>query len=167
MQKMPEPVENHLLLSECGIDIPSCHLDVYQISIRCDDLSRYRKALRVKIRALLKTKEYDLLQGYIDMLYRLALFSQYIYGYHSCTTPVSLWQEQLAIQLQKMCDNSLLGTYAGDTWLQYDTQVLQSDIFDKAQVHHIEMDEAFIQDHKPFLNPKDKSHFDKAKEYHA
>jgi hypothetical protein len=166
MQKMPEPAKNHLLLSERGIDIPSCHLDVQQISVRCDDLSRYRKALRVKIRALLKTKEYVLLQGYIDMLYRLALFTQYIYGYHSCNTPVSLWQEELATQLQKECNNMLEG-YTGNTWLQYDAQMSQVDIFDKAQVHHIEIDEAFIQDHKPFLNPKDKTHFDKAKEHHA
>jgi len=171
MKNIPESNESYGSLNEKGIDIRNCFLDLQEISIRCNDLSRYRKALRVKIRALLKREAYSQLRLYINALYHLGLFSKYIYGFHSCNTDVTLWQEALALSLQKEWDKEAVKAYDGSEWINYDSSVIEPFIYAKASENMQDMNEDLVQDGKPFLNPKDQSHFDKVlfhlKEEHA
>lgn len=160
---MPESNETYLSLVEEGIDIPHCRLNLHEISIRCADLSRYRKALRVKIRTLLKIEDYDSLEGYINMLFALGNFAKSCYGYHSCNSPVSSWQEELAGILQKAFDPTSIQAYTRDIWIEYDPQ--SSDRYIQQQASLLmashSADETCVQDSKPFLTQKDRSHFNK------
>ncbi len=137
----------YLVLSEEGIDIDTCEIDFSRLSVACQDLSRYRKALRVKIRAILKHNDLQALQRYADALFSLALFAKYLYGFHSCSSDVELWQQQDAKSLQKSFDITNCTLYDGTNWLSYE--------------HSAELSSRGIQDHKPFLTLKDKAHFDR------
>lgn len=144
--EIPKP-ETYLFLSESGIDIDACQIDFGSVSVKCEDLSRYRKAFRVKIRSLLKQDDITALKRYADALYCLALFAKYLYGFHSCNTDVEVWQEEEAIGLQKSFDIKNYALYDGHHWISYeDVSKLTT---------------TGIQDHKPFLTLKDKAHFDK------
>ena len=61
--------EKYLYLQENGIDIDVCVIDYKVISIRCQDLSLYRKAFRVKIRTLIKQNDMPALKRYINAFY--------------------------------------------------------------------------------------------------
>jgi hypothetical protein len=139
--------EAYLFLSEVGIDIDACEIDFGIVSVKCEDLSRYRKALRVKIRALMKQNDLMALKRYADALYALALFAKHLYGFHSCSSDVELWQEEKAKTLQKSFDLDKHTLYDGEHWIHYDDVVRISC--------------EGLQDGKPFLTLKDKAHFDR------
>jgi len=136
--------EEYLCLKDKGIDIKACLIDFALISVSCEDLSLYRKALRVKIRALMKLDDVHKLKCYMNALYTLALFAKYLYGFHSCTsTQLYKDQEEGALRLQGDFDASKVENYDGKSWITYETSVLDT------------------QDQKPFLSLKDKAHFEK------
>ncbi len=157
--------EKYLYLQENGIDIDACVIDYKLISVRCQDLSLYRKAFRVKIRTLIKQNDMPALKPYIDAFYTFAQFSQYLYGFHSCAGVVESWQEQLAYYLQTGFDESRVLVYEPGSWIKYKSVNDYEKSF-KKRYQKFSPDEnseilPFIQDAKPFLNQKDQSHFDK------
>ncbi|HFU74718.1 MAG TPA: hypothetical protein ENK66_00580 [Arcobacter sp.] len=139
--------ETYLSLLETGIDIQRCEIDFRVLSVTCDDLSRYRKALRVKIRALIKQGDNASLHNCVDTLYALALFAKHLYGFHSCNSEVEHWQEETAKVLQTSFDITKYSLYNGQNWINYDKESYSSS--------------DGIQDGKPFLTLKDKAHFDR------
>jgi hypothetical protein len=155
--------EEYVVLKDRGIDVDACKLNFREVSVACEDLSLYRKALRVKIRALIKSDDKDELRSYVDLLYSLAQFARYLYGFHSCNSRIEIWQEKLARSLQGSFDESRLRPYDGQSWLSYQDVDAYSAFF-KCQYKERfgDLDTGLcIQDEKPFLNPKDKAHFDK------
>lgn len=151
-------------LKEHGFDSERCYIDLEKISITCKDLARYKKALRVKIRALMKTKERESLQECIEQFYTLAQFVRYLYGFHSCAVDVLSWQEQVALALQKEMAWELK-PYVNGEWIAYESpqiyeqrlrsyyqEVTGSEVMDTLQC---------VQDAKPFLTLKDKAHFER------
>lgn len=164
---IPEPVkpEQHLYLQEHGIDINTCEIDYKVISVGCEDLSLYRKAFRVKIRSLIKKGDMTELKRYVNQFYTLAQFVRYLYGFHSCASPVQTWQEELALDLQTRFKESRVQVYTPGSWINYKSVKDYTKSF-KKQYTDLPLDENLetphcIQDAKPFLNPKDKAHFDK------
>ncbi|MDH5464761.1 MAG: hypothetical protein OEW60_03970, partial [Thiovulaceae bacterium] len=156
--------EEYLLLKGKGIDIDACKINFKELSVRCEDLSLFRKALRVKIRALIKLDDRNQLRSYANALYRLAQFSRYLYGFHSCNSEVSFWQEELAVYLQTRFDESKVVFYEGNTWLVYKNVDSYCSFYKAVYRVHLSKTDTVspcIQDAKPFLNLKDKSHFDK------
>ncbi|HIC43516.1 MAG TPA: hypothetical protein EYO73_04240 [Sulfurimonas sp.] len=153
------PSEYYLSLKEKGIDINTCELDFKKMSVSCEDLILYRKALRVKIRSLIKLDDVNELKHYVNALYSLACFSKYLYGFHSCCSKVNGWQEELSHKLQIDFDEDKLKVYTPGLWISYKETSYRKDIGLK---YNIELDlDTCIQDKKPFLNLKDKAHFDK------
>jgi len=155
----------YLFLQENGIDIDACVIDYKLISVRCQDLSLYRKAFRVKIRTMIKNNDTPDLKRYIDAFYSFAQFSQYLYGFHSCGSEVEEWQEQLAYFLQTRFDASSALECNKYSMISY-SSVEEYEKFFKTlyQKFAPDVDSAtltFVQDAKPFLNQKDQSHFDK------
>jgi len=151
-------------LKEQGFCIDECYIDFALISVRCSDLARYRKAFRVRIRALMKAANADALGVCIDRFYRFAQFVQDIYGFHSCGVSVETWQEQVAQSLQKHSDKEYAG-YEKGSWLTYEKtdayrqrlQARYQRLFDPIDIRALH----FIQDEKPFLTLKDRAHFDR------
>ena len=141
--------EEYLFLKQEGIDIDACKIDFKKLSVSCIDLSLYRKAFRVKIRALIKLGEREALKEYINALYALAYFAKYLYGFHSCSSSVQDWQEERAVSLQASFDENKIKIYTGKTWLTY-TSTEYNPLDTSLGIH----------DEKPFLNLKDKAHFD-------
>ena len=157
--------EDYLVLKEQGIDIEACRINFKELSVVCEDLSLYRKALRVKIRALIKLGDKNTLRSCVNALYGLAQFAQYLYGFHSCNSSVDRFQIELALSLQASFDENSVVPYDGKDWLSYKTVDEYSATFkDKYKIF---LDETsrnpilFVQDAKPFLNLKDKAHFEK------
>ena len=160
MKTEPVKAETYLFLKEKGIDIDACEIDFKILSVSCEDLCLYRKALRVKIRALIKLDDIVELKGYVNALYGLAYFAKYLYGFHSCASGVQKWQEELALYLQAGFDESRVEAYDGKTWITY-TEVDYAKQY-KDLFHNASLDTSiYTQDTKPFLNLKDKAHFDK------
>ena len=165
MKEEPLKPESYLYLKENGIDIDACDIDYKKISVRCEDLSLYRKAFRVKIRALIKQDDIVALRRYVNQFYALAQFVQYLYGFHSCASTVEPWQEELAFRLQTKFSESNAQVYTSNSWIRYKsveeyTELLKnkyknSNLGDKVEISK------FIQDEKPFLNLKDRAHFEK------
>lgn len=156
--------KNFINLSEVGFDIEQCKIDFSSISVRCGDLARYRKAFRVKIRTLMKLSDTENLVKYMEKFYEFAIFVQYLYGYHSCAGDVELWQEEVAVSLQKMfkIKNS---SCINEPELKYESINLYEAYF-KKQFKRIHpkcntKTLSFIQDEKSFLNLKDYAHFKK------
>lgn len=164
MRPLPVKPEKYLYLQENGIDIDACMIDYRMISVRCEDLSLYRKAFRVKIRTLIKNDDMLGLKRYIDNFYTYAQFVQYLYGFHSCACAVERWQEELAYYLQtKFVESNALVYKPGD-WISYKSIDDYENYF---RNHYKEFSKdvnietlPFVQDAKPFLNPKDRAHFD-------
>ncbi|MDF1881281.1 hypothetical protein JHD50_08200 [Sulfurimonas sp. MAG313] len=154
--------QEYLMLQEKGIDINACEIDFKLLSVSCEDLSLYRKALRVKIRALLKEENIINLQGYIRLLYTLGHFSSYLYGFHSCSSLLESWQEELALFLQTKFDVNRVSEYDASAWIRYKSIEDYKKYFTKSyeEFSKTSQPSAFIQDAKPFLNLKDKVHFD-------
>jgi len=165
MDLKPLPKEDYLYLQAPGIDIALCRLDYSLISVRCEDLSLYKKAFRVKIRALIKEKRFQELQAYVNAFYTLAHFVRHLYGFHSCDSGVEFWQEKLAQSLKTSFIPDHILAYQSDTWIVYQKRNNYQEMFtqkymDVFSKEKVKLD-TFVQDEKPFLNPKDKSHFDK------
>jgi len=157
--------EDYLVLKDVGIDIEACKINFKELSVVCEDLSLYRKALRVKIRALIKLDDKNELRPYVNALYGLAQFARYLYGFHSCNSRVEICQEKLATCLQESFDESRVLPYDGKAWLSYKNIDEYSSSF-KCQYKEFLGDSnkevgLFVQDAKPFLNLKDKAHFQK------
>ena len=157
--------EEYLYLKENGIDIDTCEIDYKIISVRCEDLSLYRKAFRVKIRALLKEDDIVALRRYVNQFYTLAQFVQYLYGFHSCAATVEPWQEELAHSLQTKFSESYTQVYTSDSWISYKgveeyKELLKKKYIDSTLGEKVEV-ATCIQDEKPFLNLKDRAHFKK------
>ena len=163
----PQPVEpeKYLYLQENGIDIDGCKIDYKMISVRCEDLSLYRKAFRVKIRSLIKQDDMIALKGCVDQFYTFAQFVQYLYGFHSCVSAVEGWQEKLAYHRQRQFVVGDVMVYRPGSWLSYACADDYKDTFKKQYMMlspdiNIETLDC-VQDEKPFLNLKDRSHFDR------
>ena len=157
--------EEYLVFQDKGIDIDACHLDYKLLSVHCKDLSLYRKAFRVKIRALIKSGDVKKLKTYVNAFYTLAKFVKYLYGNHSCACEVEPWQEDLANHLKTRFENDDTGVYEQGSWIEYeDVQVYEKYFREEyAQLgidSHLDTSKC-IQDSKPFLNQKDKAHFNK------
>jgi len=133
--------------------------------VRCQDLSLYRKAFRVKIRTMIKNNDTHALKPYIDAFYTFAQFSQYLYGFHSCASFVEDWQEQLAFYLQtRFEESSALGCKSGSLLKYASVNEYEKSFKELYQKFAPDVESAtltFVQDAKPFLNQKDQSHFDK------
>ena len=155
----------YLFLQENGIDIDACVIDYKLISVRCQDLSLYKKAFRVKIRTMIKNNDTPDLKRYIDAFYSFAQFSQYLYGFHSCGSVVEEWQEQLAYYLQTSFEESQTLECKSGSLLKYGSvEEYEKSFKELYQKFAPDVDSKilpFTQDEKPFLNQKDKSHFDK------
>ncbi|MCJ7764951.1 MAG: hypothetical protein MUP09_03320 [Thiovulaceae bacterium] len=159
--KQPENFDH---LKEGGFSIDECHIDLATVSVRCSDITRYKKALRVKIRRLIKEADAAALAECIDAFYRFAIFVEYLYGDHSCATQVQLWQEQVALSLQKKFSDEGLN-YSKGNRLKYAQTSVYEERF-KAHYRSISTNSdtdtvAFIQDRKPFLTLKDYAHFER------
>lgn len=157
--------EEYLHLEAAGIIINECHVDYKMLSIRCCDLSVYRKAFRVKIRALIKEDNILMLKKYIKAYYLLAQFVHFIYGFHSCSEDVNAWQEELALYLQTKFIEDDMAEYDCNRWLEYDTVQSYCETFTKQYkiyMNSVNDTLACVQDGKPFLSLKDKAHFEKA-----
>jgi len=157
--------EEYLSFKDKGIDVNACEIDYKTISVCCDDLSLYRKAFRVKIRSLIKQNDRVVLKEYVQAFYSLAQFVRYIYGFHSCNEQVQPWQERVALKLQKGFDINKTQLYTQEFWLVYKSVDVYIECF-KNQYKEINLDVDTqsldcIQDSKPFLNLKDRAHFDK------
>lgn len=151
-------------LCEVGFNISTCKVDFLTISVKCCDLARFKKAFRVKIRELIKTKEINDLDKYINRFYNLAIFVEYIYGHHSCASKVEFWQEELALSLQKTFQDEK-SKYKKGIHIKYNNLNFYEEFFRK-QNNEINPKKdtknlKFIQNEKPFLNLKDYSHFEK------
>lgn len=163
----PEPLkpEQYLYFQDNGIDIDACKIDYKMISVRCEDLSLYRKAFRVKIRSLIKIGDMLALKRYVDKFYALAYFVRYLYGFHSCASSVKAWQETLAYDLQKKFIVSKTPVYTSASWIEYKSAYDYKAFYKQAYKNLSFGDESekldCVQDEKPFLNPKDKAHFNK------
>lgn len=171
MREEPVKPEKYLYLQENGIDIDACKIDYKMISVRCEDLSLYRKAFRVKIRALIKQGDSASLKRYVDQFYTLAQFVQYLYGFHSCASPVEAWQEELASYLQTQFEENNVQVYRDGSWISYGSVEDYSKSF-KKQYEELPFGQkletsACVQDAKPFINLKDKAHFAKDKAFMA
>jgi len=156
--------EEYLVFKDKGIDIAACEIDFKILCVRCEDLSLYRKAFRVKIRALLKVGDINKLKDYVNALYSLASFAKYLYGFHSCASNVEPWQEELALYLQVNFDKSRVEAYNGNTWITYTGMGYVQALTKKYKdlTHSAKLDTSVcVQDTKPFLNLKDKAHFEK------
>ena len=157
--------ERYLYLQENGIDIDACAIDYKLISVRCQDLSLYRKAFRVKIRTLIKHNDIPSLKRYIDAFYAFAQFVKYLYGFHSCGSVVEEWQEQLAYYLQTRFEESKTLECKSGSSIKYANVNEYEKSFKKLyQKFAPDVDSGtltFVQDAKPFLNQKDQSHFHK------
>jgi len=161
----PVKPEKYLYLQDNGIDIDACKIDYKMISVRCEDLSLYRKAFRVKIRSLIKKGDAVVLKQYVNQFYTLAQFVQYLYGFHSCASTVEGWQEELACHLQRQFVVGDVMAYKPGSWLSYACADDYKDTF-KKQYMMLSSDANIetldcVQDEKPFLNLKDRSHFDR------
>ncbi len=157
-------VEDYQALAEQGFDIEQCFFDCKTISIRCEDITRYKKAFRVKIRGLIKEGNSAALSACINNFYRFAMFVEYLYGHHSCAVGVSPWQEKTARFLQKQYSD-ILGHYSRGERIDYAPQSSYEKHF---RAHFallgVEKDKSsfeFIQDNKPFLTLKDYAHFER------
>ncbi len=156
--------KNFIHLKEEDFNIETCEIDFLSISVRYSDLSRYRKAFRVKIRTLIKTADAYNLVKCIEKFYDFAGFVRYLYGYHSCANDVEPWQEQVALFLQKEFVVKNL-KYKIGTHLKYEHVDFYEEHF-KTQYKLINpkcdvQTQKFIQDGKSFLNLKDYTHFKK------
>jgi len=155
----------YLFLQENGIDIDACVIDYKLISVRCQDLSLYRKAFRVKIRTMIKNNDTHALKPYIDAFYTFTQFAQYLYGFHSCGSEVEEWQEQLAYYLQTRFDESSALECTKDSLIKYasvnEYEKSFKELYQKFAPDVDSESLPFVQDAKPFLNQKDQSHFDK------
>jgi len=165
MGEQPLKPEQYLYLQEKGIDIDACELDYKTISVRCKDLSLYKKAFRVKIRTLIKQNSMKELQKYVNEFYILAHFARHLYGFHSCANDVEPWQETLAYELQTKFEVSRAPQYTTSAWIKY-KDVNEYKVLFKQAYKDLSFGEELdcVQDEKPFLNPKDKAHFDKCLE---
>ncbi|MBU1643382.1 hypothetical protein KKE54_08475 [bacterium] len=162
MNDKQSELENFEHLEEAGFSIDKCYIDPTMISVRCSDITRYKKAFRVKIRRLIKVADIAALADCIDAFYRFASFAEYVYGYHSCATEVPLWQEKVAHSLQKKFTDTGLNYKKGNQLKYAQTSVYEVQF--KAYYRGISpnMDTEgipFIQDEKPFLTLKDYAHF--------
>lgn len=157
-------VEDYSTLVEPGFDIEQCFLDFKTISIRCEDITRYKKAFRVRIRGLIKAGNSAALSACIENFYRFAMFAEYLYGHHSCAIEVAPWQEETARFLQKKYSEvpehyrrgkriayALQGAYEKHFREQY---ALLSGEKENSTL-------ALVQDNKPFLTLKDYAHFER------
>jgi len=168
MKPGPAQPEMYLYLQEDGIDIDACKVDYKVLSVRCEDLSLYKKAFRVKIRALIKQNSMTELKAYVNEFYTLAHFVRYLYGFNSCASEVEPWQETLAYDLQTKFVESKAPAYTSGSWIEYKRVSEYKELFTQAY-KNLSLLEAVqdldcVQDEKPFLNPKDKAHFDKCLE---
>ena len=156
-------VENYQTLAEEGFDIEQCFLDFKTISIACEDITRYKKAFRVKIRGLIKEGKSASLSECIDNFYRFALFVEYLYGDHSCATGVSPWQAETARSLQKQYSDA--GHYRRGERMEYAAQSSYEKHFREhfalLDTDNDKSSSEFIQDNKPFLTLKDYAHFER------
>lgn len=152
--------EVYLFLKEKGMDIDACEINYKILSVSCEDLSLYRKALRVKIRALIKLDDMQVLKGYVNALYSLACFAKYLYGFHSCTSNVEIWQEKLALSLQADFDVDKIEVYDGTTWIAYTDIDYEKEYMQSPYNSNLDTS-VYTQDLKPFLNLKDKAHFER------
>jgi hypothetical protein len=164
MKDIPWTSSQFLHLKEHGFSIDDCFINFSSISVRCSDLSRYRKAFRVKIRALIKTADVNALAVCIDGFYRFAQFVQDLYGFHSCSSSVEMWQEQAAQSLQKHCDKDYAG-YARGSWINYGETDEYKQRFQAEYKQFSGLANTrklnFIQDGKAFLTLKDRAHFER------
>lgn len=156
--------EAFLELKAPGFDIISCHMHLAHLSIRCEELVLYRKALRVKIRMLIKEGKSEALDACMDTLFRLAQFVRHLYGHHSCDSAVAPWQEQVARSLQKELDTPF-SDYKRGSWLEYErlekyAREHREKYFSLGRQHEDQEIES-IQDGHSFLNPKDRTHLER------
>lgn len=164
MNDKPLAPETFDHLKEPGFSIDECRIDLATISVRCSDITRYKKAFRVKIRRLIKEADRAALSDCIDTFYRFALFSEYLYGYHSCATEVNQWQEQTALSLQKKFSDEGLNYAKGDRLQYAERGVYEArfkayyrDVYPNTDTDRL----TFVQDTKPFLTLKDYAHFER------
>jgi hypothetical protein len=151
-------------LEETGFSIDKCYIDPAMISVRCSDITRYKKAFRVKIRRLIKEADTAALADYIDAFYRFASFAEYLYGYHSCATEVQLWQEKVALFLQKKFSHTGLEYKKGNQLKYTQTSLYEAKFkaYYRGISPNIDTESIpFIQDAKPFLTLKDYAHFER------
>jgi len=165
MKFVPLKPKEYLFLKEKGIDINACNINFKIISVRCEDLNLYKKAFRVKIRALIKEGNLVDLKRYVNAFYTLAYFVRFLYGFHSCSNSVEAWQEELAFYLQTKFEESRVKGYDKSSWIIYKSDKTYEEHF-KMKYKELSFNtkstmRQFIQDNKPFLNLKDKAHFTK------
>jgi len=165
MIEKPRKQEEYLCLKKDGIDIDKCMVDYKVLSIRCKDLNLYRKAFRVKIRTVIKEADWQSLRTYANEFYTLAVFVRYVYGFHSCSSCVQSWQETLAYARQKKFVLEDITFDKRDRWLEYKAVQEYEKVF---RTEYLTLDmgkqvdtSSFTQDSKPFLNEKDRAHFNK------
>ena len=141
-----------------GFDIENCEIDYALLDIETESFLIYKKALRVKIRALMKTEDVAALNKCYQTFFTLAHYAKHLFGHHSCKTPLAPWQMELAYTLQDSFNPSSHFYKKGEILLyeakeKYEKQVLTN--------YHDSEAKAFLQNYYPFLNPKDYAHFDK------
>ncbi len=157
-------VEDFSTLAEPGFDIEQCFLDCTRISIRCEDIRRYKKAFRVRIRGLIKTNNRVALSACIDNFYRFATFIEYLYGHHSCATGVSSWQEETARFMQKKYRDIPMHFSRGEQIVYAPRSAYEKHFREQYALLSAEKENsAFecMQDNKPFLTLKDYAHFER------
>lgn len=157
-------VEDYSILSEPGFGIEQCVLDCKAISVRCEDITRYKKAFRVKIRGLIKAGKSAALSGCIENFYRFATFVEYLYGHHSCAAEVSPWQEETARFLQKKYSETPGHYRKGERIVYASKGAYEKQLREQYALLTSETDEnalELVQDNKPFLTLKDYAHFER------
>lgn len=141
-----------------GFDIDACTIDYTRLDIETESFLIYKKALRVKIRALMKTEDVPALNRCYQTFFTLAHYAKHLFGHHSCKTPLAPWQMELAYALKDSFDPSQFHYIKGKplTYLpkeQYEKEILSG--------YHDRAPRDFLQNYYPFLNPKDYAHFDR------
>ena len=141
-----------------GFDIEKCEIDYTLLDIQTESFLYYKKSLRVKIRALMKTEDIPALNNCFQTFFTLAHYAKHLFGHHSCKTPLAPWQMELAYQLKETFNPSLFYYQKGEI-LTYETQ----EIYENRVLvgYHDKSSKEFFQNYYPFLNPKDYAHFDK------
>ncbi len=158
-----------LHLKEPGIDIDSCHLELTEISINCSNITRYRKAFRVKIRTLIKESDSDSLKECFDKFYSLAEFTHALYGHHSCDEEVGYWQKKVALSLQKEYKQVSSSHVLGKRVEYKDVDLYEEYFKRRYKILYPLAKEpiTFIQDKRPFLTLKDYAHLERWYKYDA
>jgi len=139
-------------------------IDFKILSVSCSDLTLYKKAFRVQIRALMKEDNEVALKKCMNTFYKLACFVRSMYGFHSCAIPVLPWQEVLAKKLQVDFEINDAKNYNINAWIEY-TEIDDIAHFEKKYKSLFPKGSKplplGVQDNKVFLTLKDKSHFEK------